>query len=578
MLTDNVADIRAARGQAKEVKKAKKKKPEGGGLPKGCPVQALGLCDDIYYYLDANKQLRLLRAEKHGRLNLQALFGNHLNFAIKEWPKKSAEGHVKGVDWDKLAAALMSACADVGIWNVPDLVRGVGGWVNEDGKLVYHCGDAVYVDGELHDPCRIGRYVYPAAPPSPGPALKRAGTRPANELLELLNSWAWRRPDMDPALLLGWIGCSLIGGALDWRPMVWITGDKATGKSTLHKILRDVHGQGGIIQATDATAAGLWQTVGNASLPVALDELEAEEDNRKSKAVMNLARHASSGGQTVRGGSDHRHSSFTVRSCFLFSSILIPPMQGQDLSRLAILQLDALTGRKAPHLEPLRLAEIGSLLRTRIMERWSKLPELLHTWQCIAEDAGHGGRGADQFGTLLAMYWLLICDDDPEPEEQDAWIERLNKASMAESEEDIPDWRRCLDYLMSAQLDFYRSGERRTVGSWVLQAAGLKPGHDDDIAIKDAQRAIENIGLKVQDRVFAGGPPVKVIYIANSHNGLAQIFRDTHWAGRSGSSGVWAQAVKRVPQSDSSKQRFGGVNSRCTCLLLSDVIGGEDGE
>jgi predicted ATPase len=33
--------------------------------------------------------------------------------------------------------------------------------------------------------------------------------------------------------VLGWIAAATIGGALDWRPSLWITGDLSTGKSTL---------------------------------------------------------------------------------------------------------------------------------------------------------------------------------------------------------------------------------------------------------------------------------------------------------------------------------------------------------
>ena len=123
----------------------------------------------------------------------------------------------------------------------------------------------------------------------------------------------------------------MLGGALEWRPMVWVAGDKGTGKSTLQKVVKGVFGRGGLIPAVDASAAGLWQSLGHSSLPVALDEVESEEDNRRNNNLLKLARVAASGGQMLRGGSDHKQASFTVRSCFLFSSILI--QSGKNLGK-----------------------------------------------------------------------------------------------------------------------------------------------------------------------------------------------------------------------------------------------------
>jgi hypothetical protein len=31
-------------------------------------------------------------------------------------------------------------------------------------------------------------------------------------------------------LLFGWIGAAMVGGALDWRPLAWLTGDRGTGE------------------------------------------------------------------------------------------------------------------------------------------------------------------------------------------------------------------------------------------------------------------------------------------------------------------------------------------------------------
>ena len=164
--------------------------------------------------------------------------------------------------------------------------------------------------------------------PVPQPA-RRGTTEAAAEILETLETWNWSRPDIDPMVTLGVICAQQIGGALDWRPVTWVTGDQATGKSTLQRLLRYLHGgSSGLLQASDATEAGIRSVIGYSSMPVALDELEPDDDPKKGKAaaIIRLARIAASGDQILRGSTDQKGYQGNAYSCFLFSSILVPPL------------------------------------------------------------------------------------------------------------------------------------------------------------------------------------------------------------------------------------------------------------
>lgn len=550
-------------------------------FPPGCPVEPLGINGDDVYFLDQARQLRMVKADKLGQTTIRSLFGDQQELKFIFWPRYSKadeKGRTSVQGWrpEQAADCLYAEARRRGLWDILDRVRGPGCWRDEDGNLVMHSGDAVYHNGSVLLPGQIGRHVYPSAPAKPKPSLDGDGVAAALELLDLLKCWNWRRPDVDPELLLGWIVSAIAGGALSWRPLVWITGDKATGKSTLHEVLKYVMGPGGLISATDASAAGLWQTVGHASLPVALDEIEAEADNRKALNIIKLARHAASGGQTLRGGSDHSSSSFTVRSCFLFSSILIPPMLGQDVSRMGVLALDEIDKTsRSPRLEPKRLAEIGAAIRMKLMSDWPRLLSLIEFWKDRMADAGHGGRGGDQFGTLLACYDAMTTASNaalPDPDTVADWVSKLNKSTMAECEDDVSDTDRCISYMMSKLLDMYRSGERRTVGSWILQACG-KLKHQTDT--EEANRALGNIGLKVR-KISNGTQAYYVLDVANDHQGLSELFRDSHWAGASGTNGVWVQALRRVHQSCAGQQRFNGLKKRCTTLPIDGLLEAED--
>jgi hypothetical protein len=587
----NVEGVRAALDGAVEVTSI----PDPGGpagpsrerrsqLPEDCPVEPLGILDDVAYYLDDSRQLRALPAREHSRLGVQALFGTRIELLYRDWPRVNAEGETTGWRPEKAAEALMTEAARRGVWNPMERVRGVGCWLGAAGNLILHCGDQVWVGpggadaGGWRQPGPIDAQVYPAAPARPRFAPTRAagGERgPAHELLALLNTWRWRRGAVDAQLLLGWIAAAMLGGALQWRPMAWITGDRATGKSTLHRLLQWVFDDA-IVSVSDASGAGIWQKLGHAALPVAIDELEADEDNRRAYQIVKLARQAASGGVVLRGGADHKGAEFTARSCFLFSSILIPPMLGQDRSRIAILELEPLVAegevfRGPPALDRRKLAALGAALRRRLVDGWHRWDATLEAYRQACAAAGQGGRGADQLGTLGAAADLLLHDQLPSGDELEAWAAGVASAS-ADTPDDA-DHQRCVAHLVTSVVDVYRGGARLVLNQWLLRAAGDARGLEPGSQV-EAVEVIGTFGL----RIHRDAEGQRWLAVANCHQGLAALFAGTHWAARSGAAGVWAQALRRVPGARShGGLRFNGAYARCTLLPLEAVLLSEEG-
>jgi len=545
------------------------------GLPAGCPIVPLGIRGEIHYYLDERGQIRALEPKGHSRLAIQSMLGRKSDLVFKFWPRKNPKGAVVGWHPEDAAKDLMQASARQGIWNVMERVRGPGAWAGAGGELILHAGDRVFVskpggayaDGAWLDAGVIDGHVYPASAALPRPALEAvaAGERgPAAELLTTLDTWTWRRGEIDAMLLMGWIGAAMIGGALKWRPVCWITGGRGTGKSTLHELVEDLLG-GAMIRVSDASAAGVWQKLGHATLPVELDEVEAEEDNRRSQAVVRLARQAASGGLVLRGGADHHATEFIARSAFLFSSILIPPLLGQDRSRIALLELNDLApGTNAPRREAAARGRLGQALARRLADGWPRFPDILEAYRVALMEVGHTARGADQFGTLLAAADLLLHDGDFNTDDASQWVDKLRASEMAVAEDDARDEERCLQHLLTSIVDPFRAGSRTTLGQWVQVAAGKTPG--DQI---EANRALATYGLKVLDAKGAVW-----LAVANYHQGLANLFRETHWASRSGAAGVWAQALRRLPGAERGEMVFwfGGRAARATMLPVNLAV------
>jgi hypothetical protein len=546
----------------------------GTGLPAECPVTPLGLSDDgQYYYLDAIRQLRILKERDHSRLGVLSLFNRRWQVLQEYWPRLSKDGTPTGWRPERAAEELIAACGRKGPLDIANRVRGPAAGLGRDGQLVLHCGDRVLFGNEWRRPGELEGYVYPAAAPVPPPSeiIALGGTRgPAAELLRILKTWHWQRPETDPYLLLGWIGAAKIGGALPWRPTMWLTGDLAAGKSTLLGLIAMACGQGGIHAVTDTTPAGIWQTTRHSSLPVTLDEAEAESDPRRMSAIIKLARTASSGGVTYRGGSEHHPITFTIRCCFLFSSILIPGLLPQDWSRISVLELGPLAaGSSPPVMDPKKMRALGEALTRRLVDHWPRLIPAFERYRYAFMQTGHTGRGADQNAILLACAELLLQDHADIPsDELELWTERLKPSETAGYSDEKRDHQRCLDRILSTIIDPYRNGGRRSIAQWVRDAIEPSDGQP-----RSANEVLETYGLAVVIERPGGSAPLRWLYIANTHSGLAQIFAGSHWAAGSGTSAPWVQALRRVPGACRVNfHRFAGFGCRATRIPLDDLL------
>lgn len=601
-------------------------------LPGTSPVTAVGTENGVFYFLSTLGELRGLKADQVANKHIVALFAPKSDYLLAEWPRKKLVQSVgpngealtdehgnKIMEWivtgwrtDDVSMLLMDAAAAKGVWNARERVRGRGGWLADDGGLILHAGDRVLIGGHWRAPGLYDEMVYPTQPAIPRPAREAADARllaprlheylwdhapehahvPASPnvgetLLALFQCWRFARTDADAMLLLGWNALAMYGGALDYRPLIWLTGDKATGKSALQKAIGLLHGNG-ILQSPDATEAAVRQIMGHQSLPVAIDEAEADEDNRKMLALVKLARlAATSQGNILRGGQDHEGHEFQATSCFLFSSILIPPIPPQDKSRLAVLELDELPGEaREPPLTKVELSQLGEQMRLVMAQRWKLWPARLAAFRnAMIDTGGHQGRVADQFGSLLAGAHLLLSEEEPSADELARWGKMLSVETLVETSDNASEASRCLNHLVHKPVQLAKHSERRTIGEWLLQA--VTPGHDrpglpdEDAATRrhSASEAIERVGLKI----FHGGksqrdakatgkkqpiPGVVYLAVASSHQGLAEVFQGSRWGNE-----VWAQAMRRVPGAiPHERQRIGGRVTACTLVPLDELV------
>ncbi|WP_310532528.1 hypothetical protein [Novosphingobium sp.] len=591
-------------------------------FPPACPIKVLGNAQDItgkqtIFYLNYNGQLVGLEAgNRHGKLGLAALFGPSIGWIEANYPKWSepkkqydpqakkyveiAPARIIGFDQAKAAEALVVEGTRRGIFDPAGRMRGRGAHRLNDGGLALHCGDAVLVSVHRADNSIKGwnwvdtglhaGMVYPAAAGIPRPHLEAVDTKPAETLLRLLRSWQWKRPLLDARFALAFAAIAPLGGALAWRPNLWITGGKGTGKSTLNGldgVYHRLYGEG-LFRTGNASAAAIRQSLKNSTVPVIFDEIEAGEDNRQVNAVIELARVSSSGDAVHRGGQDHTAHEFTLRSAFMFSSISIPPLQPQDRSRLAILELGKLAkdGDKLD-LDKWHLPKLGRQLSRRMIDQWHRLAATKAKFHDALQLAGHDARACDQFGILLAAADLALNDWDtvdglPDDEEVALWAGHCRPDRMAEISEAVADEEACLNHMKTTLVQARGGDEREPLGQWIGQVvAGIThPLLENNDALGDkASKRLRALGLSIVTPTRKdSGAWGAVMYedhalpaflgVANNHQALSDLFGGTKWQG-----GVWRQSLARCDGSiDAQPIKFGRISVRAVLIPLHLVL------
>lgn len=545
-----------------------------------CPVQVLGVKDGAVFALDPLGQLRTL-SENFGQGHLRMLFGSHCGWLDRHFPQFSQQKTWKGFQAQYAAQAIIQEAFEKGPFDAREKVRGLGCWRGEEGQLIQHLGDQVLVGDQLpgagEKPGEIGEHVYPGRPkilpPVPDPTSPGKMTA-AQEVFDDFRGWTWARGDLDARLLLGWIGCAILGAALDWRPMIFMTGDAGTGKSTLQERLKKLL-PGRLASTVDASPAALRQIINQDAIGVSFDEIEADVLNDSAQMVMKLARVAASGGTVFRGGKDHNAAEFQLRGCFAFSAIVPPSMRQQDMQRLTFLRLYQLRkGQKLARRTDAEWRALGQRLAGRIVAGWGRWDDTLEAYERgLMDVGGHNQRGARQFGTLLAAADLLLHDDVPADDVVAGLIEGLQRDRLYEYEQADPTWLVTWRHILSAQPEVWRSSSFPTVAEVV---------RDYMLAINDQDRAgpqkkLNRVGLAIVTERRTGK---RFLAIPPKHQRIAEIFAGSDLRAHGGE-GAWTAVLRGAPAYDRETNPDGVWRAdnvpalgrvKCTQIRLDAVV------
>lgn len=501
------------------------------------PFQVLGHSEGTYYFLGVDSRTVVgFAPEQLTKNRLMSLA------PLQFWERRF--GNRDGIAWDLAVNAVLHKCHMVRVYD-PSRVRGRGAW-HEDGKPVLHLGESV-VRGGIETPItkmRQGRYIYHLAAPMDVSYDNPLTADEANEIVPLMEMLSWEKK-ISAYLLAGWCALAPVGGALEWRPHLWLTGQKGSGKSHIvDKIVRPLMGTLGLHVQSSTTEAGIRQTLGHDALAVTFDEAESNsiKGSDRIQMVLELMRQASSAGgsKIIKGSASGSARAYEIRSPFLMSSIGVGIKQAADASRVSVLSLvkrkDTAIFAKIKKLETSLLTqEYCNRFTARSIHLIPEIRDNFLTFSNAAANVLGTQRAGDQIGALLAGWYTLYAGDLIGSKEAEKFIEEQDWDEQKQIEEDS-DEDGLLSYLLAQVVEVEARVWRgkRSVGEIVAVALGTAAL--DSFTPADAADVLGRMGMRVDSAVLRSGR----LTISNTHPGIGKLLVGSAW------SHGWARILGRI--------------------------------
>lgn len=476
----------------------------------------LGYDKEKYYFLPRTKgQIIELTANALGSINNLYQLANLSDLTRLLGTEKPSE------IVSMVAPRLIQACHAKGIYE-PVKIYGTGAW-SIGGDIYVNTGRKVWKrsTGEFLDHTDVkidGAFV--RGPEVYNLDVEPLRTKEAHEYYKICQMPSWKKP-ISGLLLAGWSVIAPVGGALDHRPHIFVTGPKGSGKSTIiEKVVEAILAGCHFRQDGGSTEAGLRRLIGESSRPAVMDEFEGENkrDAENVQKIIFWARKAFSGGIF-----SNAYGTFRQQSCVCFSAINPLILQGADNDRITLLELEvdnragsADRYRKfSDAIHEVLTKEYASRMVKRTLTHIDTLKANAKTFTKHAADILGSKRDGDVIGPMLAGAYLLHSDKLLTDEGAKEWMEKQDWSWHGE-DKDISDSEKLIQHIMTSRVRYDIEGQSResSIGEMVWRVSKGTEGADA------SAMALRQYGLMVRG---------DELLVANSSRPLQKILADTPW-------------------------------------------------
>ena len=470
------------------------------------------------------------------------------------WEALISSPRITGAWREELTDALTRLAIERGVFDYGRVVeRGV--FFAKDGHPIIHLGDRLHdpADGRQYDLGHVADPIFKEAPPIPLPKRTKKGRAMLADLSAALQGYRFEGAG-DRLAFFGWMVAALIGGALPWRPHLWILGESGSGKSwLLREVVHKIFGEWSE-NIGKTTIAGLTRTIGSSGLPQLLDEAELTEGSQTGfwRDFSLILRLASDGvGAIIKADTGTQTSVVRTRPrcCFLLSSISIPRRQRADESRCTCVRL------KSESLPAPEWAEVEKSIRRAMRNAEAIRAEIVFNAPGIVGQIkeahalliarGFETRASDQMSAIAgAASWGADLPIEHVLEALEAG--RDLRGAMSEQHALLSD-------LMAAEITIDGRDRFTTTVASALTS----------FATQDAIEALARHGIRWDD---CGGDH---LLIAATARGLLKLLRSTRFANAD-----LRHLLQRVDGAiaDTGQRRFGAQRFRGVVLIPKDKL------
>jgi len=516
----------------------------------GMNYRVLGYNDGIYYYFPFGaRQIVALAASQHSMQNLLQL-DNLYNWETKFGYEKASHSKIALLSMN----ALLELAKQRGVYKEADRVRGCGAWI-DNGDVVLHCGDSLYVNGTRLDfKDYLSHHTYIAAPRLMRPADNALTNAEAHRLRKICEAVSWENK-LSGSLLAGWLVIAPICAALQYRPHIYITGEAESGKSTvMDRIIKPVLGSMSLNVDGGTTEPAIRSAMGYDARPLVFDEAEPSPS---MAAVIGLARKASTGATVEKFG----QKPFKARFCACFSAINPPVDKTADESRISFMVIKKNRAHNAMQqyddlvafIEDTITDDYGERLLARTLENMDSLLANIRTFQRASRKVLKAARASQQIGTMLAGLYLLGSTSKVSPEEAEKWIASHDWTDHTIIAQD-GDPMRLVQTIAESLLRYGSNGAETSIGELISMVHIERDSNAD--------KMLRNYGIAVRDDT--------VCIASRSHN-LAKVLRGTEWEIK------WSRTLSDVPDARKEKCVYfaKGVKTSAVSLPIALFKGDE---
>jgi hypothetical protein len=446
----------------------------------------------------------------------------------------------------------------------PKNIRGAGVWRDSDGiilndgrRIVTMAKESVAFDDFKSRFCYVPSKVQFGETHGP-----QSSDEDGRQLERLFTIQEFRESSM-PVLLMGWALISAFAGVLKWRPHIWVTGSKGTGKSWLFdELVKPLCGPFAYVGSGGDTEAGIRRTLNNDARPALLAEMEPKSKKALEKivSILELVRNASDNSAVINmSGPGGGAVSFSIRSMFALNSTMIPDSDGATDSRITRVELRTGVDFDAKRALSTEILDGGLLddpgrFRRRIFHA---LPQILADIEHI-KMAYRGifgtQRAVDQVAPMLAAAWA--AQSSASVMTSGLWIERHVAELSSETKRVEDDEDSFMRLLLGSKLMTDKKNIRTVAELLLLAEKGEEQPGDDEYALALLER--HGITMRRQFRV----DPLD-LFIATKSAAIAAMMKDTPYAAG------YAFQVRRhkLAQGGNGQEvRMAGTRIRCQRL------------